>query len=125
MPRTSITPTDLTAHSAITPVSTTIDATLVTNGVTVPCGGKMDDLLFRVVNSAGSAKILTFNAGDNPPAQRQGIGNLALSIPGSSAVRIVSALESQRFAQAPGGALEIDFESGFTGTIEIYRMGKP
>lgn len=96
---------------------TTIDATLVTNGVNVPEAFNYQELQLIVYNSAVSAKTITLQAGDGVNA---GIGDYTLSV-ASSARRLITTIDSSRFANSSTTdvPLQIDFESGFTGTIAI------
>ena len=56
------------------------------------------NLLFIVLyENGGGAATVTFKAGDNPPAQRQGLGDLAVAVPASDA--LVICIEAARFLQ--------------------------
>lgn len=123
MARTEVTPTDLTPNAELDePAGTTIDATLVTNGVTVIGGAPLEEVFVRVINSTAGAKNVTISAGDSPPADAAGVGNLVVAMTQDD-VSFVGPFTSARFVQsgADSGELFIDFESGMTGTIWVYR----
>lgn len=121
MARTAITATALSFVDATTPVATTINATLVTNGVDLNPAGPLDDIIIRVANTAGSNLDITIQSGANPPAHAAGQGDLVEEVAASTGVELLGPFEGARFAQADGH-LYVDFESGFTGTIEFYRV---
>lgn len=122
MARTAITPTRLVANDSINnPAGTTIDSTLVTNGVVVN-SPSFRGLLVRVNNTAGSNKNVIVRGGDSPIASLGGYGDLTKAVAATSGSQLLY-LESGRFAQSDG-ALNIDFESGFTGTILVLALPK-
>ena len=122
MARTEVEITRLVANDSISnPAGTTIDATLVTNGVVIkkpPFRG----LIIRVNNTAGAAKNVTVQAGAEPIAAYQEYGDLVEQIPATTGSEFFY-LEGSRFAQA-NGDLWIDFESGTTGTIAVIALPK-
>lgn len=127
MARTSLTIKNLTPNSGNTITSTTIDSTLVSNGVTlkpttnsVPAGGNLDTLILVVTNSAGATKTVTVKAGVNPPAFRSGMGDVSVSIT-ASGTSYLGPFETARFAQEDG-SLYIDLESGMTGSIAALLL---
>lgn len=121
MPRTAISATALSFVDATTPVATTVDSTLVTNGVDLNPGGPLDDIIIRVANTAGSNLDITIQSGANPPAHAAGQGDLVEEVAATTGVELLGPFEGARFAQA-NGHLYVDFETGFTGTIEFYRV---
>jgi hypothetical protein len=104
--------------SAATGVYTTIDASLVSAGLSITdfFKHKLDYTFIHVKNTAASSKNITFKAGVQ---FRSGIGDLVVSVP-NSGERMVQ-LESARFKQADG-ALYVDFDSGFTGSIGGFSL---
>ncbi len=115
MARTSVTPLELTA-AGVAPTPTTIDSTLVTAGVTLPVGGLTHRIVLRVINTAATPKILTIQAGDPYYAHRAALGDIAITVPASSAELEIAGLEASRVVQT-AGAVWVDFEAGFTGTL--------
>ena len=118
MARTAVTVTTLTANTATTePAGTTADPTNdhVISGV--PC----EQLLIRLANTNGSDRVATILAGDNPPADAAGQGNLEVTVPATSGVKWVGPLSSARFAQDDGTVL-IDLAASFAGTVTAYRI---
>lgn len=118
MARTAVTVTTLTANTATTePAGTTADPTNdhVISGV--PC----EQLLIRLANTNGSDRVATILAGDNPPADAAGQGNLDVTVPATSGVKWVGPLSSARFAQDDGTVL-IDLATSFAGTVTAYRV---
>lgn len=125
MPRTAVVPRALTANSNLNGATgaTTIDATLVTNGVVVE-NAKPELMLIRVTNTEGSTNVVTIRSGDNPPALAAGLGDLAVTVAASTGVQYIGPFESGRFLQggADAGDLHIDFETGMTGAIDILTF---
>ena len=121
MPRTAVTPAQGTLDGGVTPTSTTIDSTLVTNGVVI-ADVNLEKLVVRVANTHSSAHAVTIRAGDSLyPAVLSGLGDLAVTVALTSGVTEFPALQSARFEQSDGSLL-IDFATGFTGTLEtLYR----
>ncbi len=118
MARTAVTVTTLTANTATTePAGTTADPTNdhVISGV--PC----EQLLIRLANTNGSDRVATILAGDNPPADAAGQGNLEVTVPATSGVKWVGPLSSARFAQ-DNGDVHIDLAASFAGTVTAYRI---
>lgn len=118
MARTAVTVTTLTANTATTePAGTTADPTNdhVISGV--PC----EQLLIRLANTNGSDRVATILAGDNPPADAAGQGDLAITVPATSGVKWVGPLSSARFAQ-DNGDINIDLAASFAGTVTAYRI---
>ena len=118
MARTAVTVTTLAANTAAAePAGTTADATNdhVISGV--PC----EQLLIRLANTNGSDRVATILAGDNPPADAAGVGDLAVTVPATSGVMWVGPLSSARFAQ-DNGDVHIDLAASFAGTVTAYRI---
>lgn len=122
MARTAVVPRALVANGGLTGATgaTTIDATLVTNGVVV-ASAEPERTLIRVTNTEGSTNTVTINAGDKPPALAAGAGNLVVTVAATTGVQYMGPFESGRFLQSDG-TLEIDFESGMTGAIDILLL---
>lgn len=120
MARTAVTPTDLDVNgNAARPAGETIDSTLVTNGVVIE-GAKLEELVLEVSNTAGTEQDVTVVAGAYPPALASGQGDLTVAVAATTGVQLIGPLESGRFAQS-NGDLYVDFESGTTGTLRVYR----
>jgi hypothetical protein len=124
MARTAVTPTALTPNAGVArPAGTTIDATLVTNGVEVT-GGHLEELVVEVSNTSGAERDVTVSAGTNPPADAAGRGALVVPVAATTGVQLIGPFESARFVQAgaDAGSLYLDFETGFTGTLRVYHL---
>ncbi|GAA1395168.1 hypothetical protein ACFQZ4_24150 [Catellatospora coxensis] len=124
MARTAIVPRALVKNSNLNSATgpTTIDATLVTNGVTV-ANAKPERMLIRVTNTEGSTNVLTVRAGDNPPALRAGQGDLTVTVAATTGAQYFGPFESDKVLQ-DDGSMSIDFETGMTGTIDILEIPK-
>lgn len=122
MPRTSVAARALVANGNLNGVTgpTTIDSTLVTNGVNVP-SAEPERTIIRVANTEASTNVVTLKAGDNPPALAAGLGDLAVTVAASTGVQFLGPFESGRFLQSDG-SLDIDFETGMTGTIDVLQL---
>ena len=119
MARTAIAYRSLVKNSNLNGASgaTTIDATLVSNGAVVN-NAKPERTLIRVTNTEGSTNVLTIKAGDNPPALRAGQGDITVTVAATTGVQYFGPFESDRVLQ-DDGSMQIDFESGMTGAIDI------
>lgn len=122
MPRTAVVPRALVANGNLigTTGATTIDATLVTNGVSVT-GAIPEQTLIRVANTEGSTNTLTVQSGANPPALAAGLGDLVVTVAATTGVQYVGPFEGGRFMQSDG-SLWLDFETGMTGTIDVLTV---
>lgn len=119
MARTAVTPAQGIRNGGIAPTATTIDSTLVTNGVSIATA-HVEHLVIRFANTAGAAKNVIVRAGDSIyPAWMKGQGDLAVLAALTSGVEQISGLDSARFKQSDG-SLHIDFDAGTTGTLETY-----
>ncbi|MFL3869248.1 hypothetical protein LT966_21855 [Streptomyces griseobrunneus] len=122
MPRTALTPTNLGVTDVADPTGTAIDSTLVTNGVVINTADPSRTVL-RVANSAGSAKKVTVRAGGKDgPAWMRTQGDTEVSV-GASGTRWIGPFSEARYLQH-GGKLNIDFESGFTGTVTAFKLAR-
>ena len=123
MARTAVTYSNLVPNSHLTaPAGTTIDSTLVTNGVVIN-GVDPEHTLIRVTNSATGAKNVTVKAGSGTQAWMAGQGDLTVAVGANTGHEFIGPFTSARFQQ-DGSTLYVDFESGFTGTITVFKMPK-
>jgi hypothetical protein len=116
MTRAAITLTEVPRNTPTAAVTTAINAT---DGMSLDVGSHTGNVVLIVTNTFAGAKILTVKAGDNPPAFRAGLGDLAESF-AQNAVKILT-LESARFIQ-DDGKIHIDAAADMTGTIQAYRL---
>jgi hypothetical protein len=118
MARTAVTYRSLVKNGNLiaTTGATTIDATLVTNGVTI-ANAQPERTLIRVANTEGSTNVLTVKAGASPPALLAGQGDVTVTVAATSGVQYFGPFDSARVLQADG-SMWIDFETAMTGTIE-------
>ena len=133
MTRTVITATQLSAGAANPAVSQSTDATnghsiAFPNGTLGQSKGASWALALRVVNSAGADKNVIVRANTGVPSgsyyapfhPQAAKGDLTIQCAASSATpQYIVALDSSRYVQ-DDGTVSIDYESGFTGTIEAY-----
>lgn len=126
MARTNLPLSNLVANGGLAdPAGTAIDQA---NGMVVaipstaiPAGSHIDRLVLRVANTAGSAKNTIVKKGVDPPSFRASIGDLTVQVPATTGVRFIGPFEVARFAQADG-SLNIDWESGATGTVTAFML---
>jgi len=128
MARTAVAYSNLAGNaSTADPAGTTIDSTLVTNGVRV-ANAVPEETVIRVTNSAGATKVVTVGAGTYPPALAAGQGTITGTVPATTGVLWFGPFESGRvlaMANTAGvitGDLNVDFASGTTGTITVFRV---
>ncbi|MEE4419523.1 hypothetical protein [Streptomyces bugieae] len=123
MARTAVSYTALTPNGHTSDVAgTTIDSTLVTNGVVIN-GVDPERTVLRVANTAAGAKNVTVKTGTGPQSWMAGQGDLVVSVAASTGKEFVGPFTSAHFQQR-GSQLYIDFESGFTGTITVFKLPK-
>lgn len=122
MARTAVTYSKLVPNGRLTdPAGTTIDSTLVTNGVVIDAADP-EHTLIRVTNSAGGAKNVTVKTGTGREAWMAAAGDVVSSV-GASGAAFIGPFTSARFQQR-GSKLHVDFESGTTGTITVFKLPK-
>lgn len=118
MARTAIPVTSLVGNAATADVAgTAIDQA---NGqvITVPRGCSPEELVLVVTHTASGAKNVTINAGDF-----EGKGALVTSFAAGNVTPVVKYIVpgSARFLQADG-TIELDYESGATGTVKALWL---
>lgn len=122
MARTALTPVVLTANSVVAdPAGTALDAT---NSHTFTATHPTDEFVIRVVNTTAATKTVTLLAGDSPPADAAGQGNLVLSLADGSStptVKWFGPFTSSRFLQNDG-TVNLDVAAAMTGTITVFRI---
>lgn len=120
MPRDAVVITPLTSGAGTTnPAGTAITPG---NGANIPNVGDTSRLVVRVTNTNGTQRTVTFKAGANPPAARQGLGDLAVVVPATIGDKLIM-LESARFAKADG-SIDVDFEAAMAGVVSAVRIPK-
>lgn len=118
----------LSANSAISlPTAQAIDTT---GTVPINTPGRTDLLIIEVVNTDDAALTVTVLAGDNPPAHRQGLGNLSVALAasggGATASRMIGPFEAARFLQ-DDDKINVTFTPA-TGapacSVRVYQLPK-
>lgn len=124
MPRTNKTVSQLVKDDSFDVTTagntTTIDATLVTNGLAVTGAfGKKGSLVLHVKNTAVAAKTVTVRKGAGQAAA--GNAEIVKSVAATTGDRLIVLAEPARYQQA-NGDVNVDFETGMTGSIAVYRV---
>jgi hypothetical protein len=123
MARTAVPYSPLVPNGHLTsPVGTTIDATLVTNGVVISSVDPKRTVL-RVNNTATGAKNVTVKAGTGRQSWLAGAGDYIQAVGANTGSEFLGPFTSARFQQR-GSSMYVDFESGFTGTITVLKLPK-
>lgn len=80
-------------------------------------------LAIRLTNTFAGTKIFTIVAGDNPPADAAGEGNLDVSLLTGSVTATVAwvTIESARFRQSDG-TIQVTVAASTTGFIEAFQL---
>jgi hypothetical protein len=117
MPRDTL---SLTSVSASAGTSTGAGLTIAPANGAVITASNTSRILFRVTNTNGTDRTITIKAGDNPPAFRAGLGDLAMVIPATSG-DVVFSVESARHLQDDGTIL-IDFETSMAGKLWAFSL---
>lgn len=118
MPRTAVTITTVNGNASNTPAAGT--AADPTNHHSIAAKGETSRFLIVAKNTAGTPKNVIVKAGANPPAVRASLGDLTVQVPATTGERWLI-VESSRFTQADG-SIYLDLESGFAGTIAVYKL---
>lgn len=140
MARTKIKVTSLTFNAgAATPTPTNVDqangmyldnADLEPPGNLVTSRGA-NNLVLEVFNTAAGPHNIIIRAGADTdtdlrpwPAFRGGLGDLDISVTNSSTIPFkIGPMETSRFKNEDG-SINIDFDAGFTGTIQGFLLPK-
>lgn len=124
---TALTVTTLTANgSTANPTADALDTgtAAVTLGAAV--GGESDRILMRVVNTAAANLTVTVEAGDAPPAFRQGLGGFTSGTIAQNGILWLGPFESARFIQ-DDGKINVTFTPA-SGTIacsaQVFKLPK-
>lgn len=121
MARTAVSYSPFTPNSSTAdPAGTTIDSTLVTNGVKI-ANAEPEKTLIRVTNTAGATKVVTINAGQLPVAIASGQGAITGTVGATTGVLWFGPFESGRVMQNDG-TMTVDFASGTTGTVAVFKV---
>lgn len=123
MPRTAVAYTPFVPNGHLTdPAGTTIDSTLVTNGVVIN-NVDPERTLIRVTNTSGAAKNVTVKTGTGTQSWMAGQGDSTTAVALTSGVEWLGPFTSARFQQ-DGSKLYVDFVSGHTGAITVFKLPK-
>lgn len=122
MARTALTPVTLTANTVVAdPAGTDLDAD--NDHVFTPTN-PTSEYVIRVVNTTSSTKTVQLKAGDSPPADAAGQGDLTLSLTAGNVtptVKWFGPFSSARFMQNDG-TVNIDVDASMTGKITVFHV---
>lgn len=121
MARVAISIQDLTADAALA-IQATGTALDFTNDhvITDAFDRTKGDLIIQVQNAGNTTGNVSFIAGSDAPAERRGLGDLAISVATGTKV-LIPEVESARFQQS-GEDMHIDIAAGVVGTINAFRL---
>lgn len=120
MANTTITVTSLDYGSNSDPAGTAVVAG--NNHVITPTR-RMGKVLIRLKNTTASTKVWTITAGDSPPAESAGQGDLTVSLTDGSTTPTYAwlVLEGARFMQ-DNGTIIITVAAATTGFISAFQL---
>lgn len=122
MARTALAVTTVTANtSTADPAGDDLDAT--NDHVFTPTA-PTHEYLIRVTNTTSSTKTIQIKAGDNPPADAAGAGDLTVSFGAGNVTPVtkwIGPLSSARFIQNDG-TVNIDVDGSMTGKIAVFLV---
>jgi hypothetical protein len=120
MADTAVPVSALASGSTVDPAGTAIVAA---NTHVITPTKRSGKLLIRIRNTTAAAKVFTVVAGDSPPANAQGQGNLTMSLADGSTTAVDGwlCLESARFMQNDG-TIQITVASATTGFITAFQL---
>lgn len=128
MARTNLPLSTFTAESTTgfaDPAGTAIDHTngmnIAIQSSAIPAVSDASMLVLRLTNTAASSGNLNVRKGVTPPAYRALLGDLTVSLAGSTVTVWVGPFEVARHAQADG-SINIDFDSTVTGTVTAFLV---
>lgn len=80
-------------------------------------------VFLRLTNTTNASKAFTLKAGDNPPADAAGQGDLSVTLTDGSTTPQIAfvALDASRFKQDDGTYI-VTVASGTTGYIEAFQL---
>lgn len=113
---TAVSPTAVTAMTELDDPAGTAVVTGSTHSFTPT--KRLDKILIRLVDTSTSSNAVVFKAGDNPPAQSAGQGDLTITV-GGSATSFVGGLESARFIQDNGA---VNFTVAGNCTVTVLQL---
>ncbi len=121
MADTAITGTDLTLNAAVADPEGT--AIVHANTHVITPTGPSSKLAIRLTNTTAASKVMTILAGDNPPADAAGQGDLAITFADGSTTPVVKwvVIESARFIQN-NGTIRITVAASTTGFISAIEL---
>lgn len=124
---TAITINDLTANgSIVAPTAQVLDTGTAAVVLETSVTSDLDRIIIEVTNTAAANLVVTIEKGEEPPAFRQVLGDVASANMAQNVRRVFGPFESARFAQADG-KLQLTFTpaSGTIGaTFVCYRLPK-
>ncbi len=123
MARSEVTITTLAGNTwGAQPTGNDLDPT---NGHVITPTCPVNELVIEITHTTASSKNVTVLAGDNPPANAQGQGNLVEAFADGSTTPVVKriVLDSSRFLQNDG-TINIDVASGATGKIRCFKVSR-
>lgn len=109
---TPITPTELTLNTMSADIldADGTAATTQADGWAIAAGGNPGSRLLLKFFDDGSGGTVTFKAGDRPPSQRAGLGDLVITLAASDCRYIC--VEASRFLQDDGSIIAIASDAG-------------
>lgn len=124
MSTTAVAATKLTLNTpaALIP-GTTGTAIVHANTHVITPAGPLGKLIIWATNTTAAEKVVTILAGDNPPANATGIGNVTMTLGAgdSTATNNFVVLEGARFLQ-DDGTVHITVAGDMTGRIVAYQL---
>ena len=123
MARSAVTITTLAGNTwGAQPTGNDLDPT---NGHVITPTCPVNELVIEITHTTASEKDVTVKAGDNPPANAQGKGDLVEAFGAGNVTPVVKriVLDSSRFLQNDG-TIEIDVEASATGKIRCFKVSR-
>ena len=120
----AVTTVPLTALASGSTADVAGTAIVAANTHTITPTERLSKVIIRLVNTTAASKVFTLVAGDNPPADAAGQGNLTVTLADGSTtptVAYLANLESARFLQNDG-TVNITVAAATTGTITAFQL---
>ena len=126
MANTAVAATQLVANTAAAYVPGTTGTAIVhANTHVITPAGPLGKLVVVVTNTFAGEKVVTFLAGDNPPANAEGLGTTTMTLAAGNVTPTnnMIVLEGARFLQNDG-TVHVTVAADMTGFITAYQLPK-
>ena len=120
---TNLTGDGVTDIPAGTPIDQANGMVITLSSTGIPSASSTDRLVLFVQSTSASDQVVTIKAGDNPPAFRSGLGDMAFTIHAASGGGFIGPIGSSRIVSKTN-TINLTFDSGSQGYITALMLPK-